>query len=156
LYRAPPSRPTTNAPLIIRHRFSPSSNENLSPCGVLEDRIMPPSTSPNQAAATTGPYALATGEAAAYRLRLLHRVYGPGTLRVLPDAGLRPGTRVADVGCGPGMVTGLLGALVGPRGQVVGIDASAAQLAKAREQLITVEDRSNVPFVGASATATGL
>jgi hypothetical protein len=31
----------------------------------------------------TGTYALATGEAAAYRLRILHDVYGPGTRRVL-------------------------------------------------------------------------
>lgn len=32
---------------------------------------------------TTAPYALATGEAAAYRLRILHAVYEPGTRRAL-------------------------------------------------------------------------
>jgi hypothetical protein len=47
-----------------------------------------------------GPYALATGEAAAYRLRILHGLYGPGTRRVLLEAGLRKGMRVADFGCG--------------------------------------------------------
>jgi hypothetical protein len=40
-------------------------------------------------APTSGPYVLATGEAAAYRLRLLHNLYEEGTRRVLHDAGLR-------------------------------------------------------------------
>jgi SAM-dependent methyltransferase len=103
----------------------------------------------------TGEYALATGESAAHRLRILHRLYGPGTLRVLLDAGLRTGMRVADLGCGVGMVTALLAELVGPKGHVVGIDASAAQLAQAREPSF-VGPRKNVRFVEASATDTGL
>jgi SAM-dependent methyltransferase len=102
----------------------------------------------------TGGYALATGEAADYRLRLLHGLYGPGTRRLLLEAGLRPGMRAADLGCGVGMVTALLAELVGPDGQVTGIDASAAQLAQASERL---QSRSpNIRFVEASATATGL
>ena len=82
----------------------------------------------------TGKYALATGEAAAYRLGILHELYGPGTRRVLLEAGLRRGMRVADLGCGVGMVTALLADLVGPEGHVVGIDSSAAQLAQAGAQ----------------------
>jgi SAM-dependent methyltransferase len=101
-----------------------------------------------------GAYALATGEAAAYRLRLLHGVYGPGTRRVLSQAGLRPGMRVADLGCGVGLVTALLADLVGPEGHVVGIDASAAQLAQARERLNAAH--TNTSLVEASATDTGL
>jgi SAM-dependent methyltransferase len=101
-----------------------------------------------------GPYALATGEAAAYRLGLLHDLYGPGTRRVLLEAGLRPEMRAADLGCGVGMVTALLAELVGPRGHVVGIDASAAQLDQARARLHL--GGSNVSFVEASATDTGL
>jgi SAM-dependent methyltransferase len=101
-----------------------------------------------------GSYVLATGEAAAYRLRLLHDLYGPGTWRVLREAGLRPGMCVADLGCGVGTVTALLAALVGFRGRVVGIDASAAQIARAREQVKTEFD--NTTFVEASATKTGL
>jgi SAM-dependent methyltransferase len=102
----------------------------------------------------TGPYVLATGEAAAYRLRLLHGLYGPGTRRVLLAAGLRPGMRVADLGCGVGTVTALLAELVGPQGRVVGIDASAAQLAQAREQLNG--NGTNIRFVEAGAAGTGL
>jgi SAM-dependent methyltransferase len=97
---------------------------------------------------------LATGEAAAYRLRILHGIYGPGTRRVLLEAGLWRGTRIADVGCGVGMVTGLLAEFVGAEGQVVGIDASAAQLAQARQRLDT--RYTNVQLIEASATSTGL
>ena len=52
-----------------------------------------------------GTYVLATGPAAAYRLHILHDLYERGTLRLLRGAGLRRGMRVADVGCGVGMVT---------------------------------------------------
>jgi SAM-dependent methyltransferase len=99
-------------------------------------------------------YALATGEAAAYRLRILHELYGPGTRRVLLESGLRSGMRVADLGCGVGMVTALLAELVGPGGQVVGIDASGAQIAQAREWMNG--SGTSVSFVEASATDTGL
>src|SRR6516165_5971267 len=102
----------------------------------------------------TGKYALATGEAAAYRLGILHELYGPGTRRVLLEAGIRRGMRVADLGCGVGMVTALLAELVGPGGHVVGIDSSGAQLAQARERLNG--NGTNVSLVEASATDTGL
>ena len=85
--------------------------------------------------APPGPYVLATGEAAAYRLRLLHGLYGPGTPHLLLEAGLRRGMRVADLGCGVGTVTALLAELVGREGHVVGIDASGAQLDQARLQV---------------------
>src|SRR3954471_11361409 len=98
-------------------------------------------------------YVLATGEAAAHRLRILHSLYGPGTRRVLQESGLRAGMRVADLGCGVGMVTETLAELVGPDGQIVGIDSSGAQLAEARERL---KGRLHISFVEANATDTGL
>jgi SAM-dependent methyltransferase len=104
--------------------------------------------------AVTGKYALATGQAAAYRLRILHELYGPGTRRVLLESGVRDGMRAADLGCGVGMVTALLAELVGSGGQVVGIDSSAAQLAQARDRLKT--GGTNFRLVEASATDTGL
>jgi SAM-dependent methyltransferase len=109
---------------------------------------------PVPANGTSGKYALATGEAADYRLRILHDLYGPGTRRVLLESGLRGGMRVADLGCGVGMVTALLAELVGARGHVVGIDASGAQLAQARRRLNG--SGTNVSFAEASATDTGL
>jgi SAM-dependent methyltransferase len=99
-------------------------------------------------------YALATGEAADYRLRILHDIYGPGTSRVLLRAGLRRGMRVADFGCGVGMVTVQLAELIGPEGHIVGVDVSGAQIAQARARLNG--HGANVSFVEASATDTDL
>ena len=101
-----------------------------------------------------GEYVLATGKAAAHRLRILHNLYGSGARRVLLQAGIQPGMRVADLGCGVGMVTALLAELVGPTGQVVGVDFSGAQIAQARE--LAPPGLSNVSFIEASATDTGL
>jgi len=50
-------------------------------------------------------------------------------------AGLRPGGRALDVGCGPLGALAVLRDIVGPGGQVVGIDASTASLAAARTVL---------------------
>src|ERR1044072_7246664 len=82
-----------------------------------------------------GEYVLATGDAAANRLRILHNVYGPGARELLLRAGIKPGMRVVDLGCGTGMTTQLLAELVGPTGKVIGVDYSAAQVKQARAQL---------------------
>lgn len=48
-------------------------------------------------------------------------------------AGILPGMRVADVGCGPGKTTAILHDMVQPGGQTVGIDFSEARIAHAEE-----------------------
>jgi SAM-dependent methyltransferase len=61
----------------------------------------------------------------------------PATLtteRFLIDAGIRPGMRVLDIGCGRGEVSFIAARLVGEHGQVVGVDREPAPLAFAREQ----------------------
>ena len=103
----------------------------------------------------SGTYVLATGEAAAHRLRILHRVYGAGTRRLLGLAGLRPGMRVADLGCGVGQVTVDLAELVGGWGHVVGVDLSRPQLVQAAAMFQRL-GLTNVTLVEASASATGL
>lgn len=52
--------------------------------------------------------------------------------RFLRWAGLRPGLAVADIGCGPGVISRLMADAVGPAGQVHGIDASDRLLDTAR------------------------
>src|SRR5277367_1980488 len=47
---------------------------------------------------------------------------------------LHSGDRVLDVGCGLGEDTRELASLVAPRGRVIGIDSSAAMVAKARQR----------------------
>jgi len=101
-----------------------------------------------------GDYVLATGDAAANRLRILHNVYGPGARALLSRAGIQPGMKVVDLGCGVGLTTQLLAELVGPTGEVIGVDYSAAQVEQARALL--PKKLSNVRFVEASATDTGL
>jgi ubiquinone/menaquinone biosynthesis C-methylase UbiE len=58
-------------------------------------------------------------------------------------AGIGPGMRVLDVGCGTGITTGALAELVGPNGHVTGLDFSAERLTTAREQY----GADNVDFV---------
>jgi SAM-dependent methyltransferase len=101
-----------------------------------------------------GEYVLATGDAAANRLRILHNIYGSGARELLLRAGIRRGMSVVDLGCGVGMTTQLLAELVGPTGKVTAVDFSAAQLEQARALL--PPKFSNVHFVEASATDTGL
>src|SRR5262249_16902114 len=68
----------------------------------------------------------------------------------LRRAGLRRGMRVADVGCGVGLVTALLAQLVGPERQVVGIHFSGAPLAQAPPRVEGAGARA--PVLEASAT----
>ena len=49
-------------------------------------------------------------------------------------AGIAPGARMADVGCGPGAVLRLLAERAGPGGQAVGVDADPDAVAMARHQ----------------------
>lgn len=68
-------------------------------------------------------------------------------------AGVVPGARIADVGCGPGAVLRLLAERAGAGGQAVGIDADPAAVAIARQQ-VTGLPQARVQ-VG-QADATGL
>jgi SAM-dependent methyltransferase len=47
-------------------------------------------------------------------------------------AGIRPGARVADIGCGPGALLPVLAAEVAPGGDVTGVDADPAAVEAAR------------------------
>jgi SAM-dependent methyltransferase len=103
----------------------------------------------------SGEYSLATGEAAVRRLTALHRVYFPAGRRVLLQAGLKPGMKVADLGCGVGVTTRSLAEMVGSAGSVTGVDMSAAQLEQGRS-LCKSAGITNANFVQASAISTGL
>jgi SAM-dependent methyltransferase len=100
-------------------------------------------------------YALATGSDAVGRLMLLHKIYSPAGRRVLLEAGLRPGMRIADFGCGVGAATRMLAEMAGPGGRVTGIDIYGAQLEEARKTCARA-GFVNTTFVKADACATGL
>ena len=68
---------------------------------------------------------------------------------LIDRAGIRPGERVLDVGCGSGSTTFAFARTVGPSGHVMGIDISAPMLARARE---VTPVGAPVEFVLADAT----
>jgi ubiquinone/menaquinone biosynthesis C-methylase UbiE len=76
------------------------------------------------------------------------RFFGQLTRNVLVEAGLSPGMRVLDVGCGPGDVTFLAASLVGPEGEVLGVDLSPAAIDVARSRAAGLP---NVRFVTGDA-----
>jgi ubiquinone/menaquinone biosynthesis C-methylase UbiE len=102
-----------------------------------------------------GEYALATGANAVRRLHVLHDVYSPAGRRVLLQAGLAPGMKVADFGCGVGVVSRMLAGMVGPSGSVTGIDVNGDQVEQARD-LCVRNGLTNTSFVEANACSTGL
>ncbi|MGH3330336.1 MAG: protein-L-isoaspartate O-methyltransferase family protein [Nocardioidaceae bacterium] len=60
----------------------------------------------------------------------------PSTVRqMLELLEVRPGQRILDVGCGSGWTTALLGALVGPTGEVVGVELVPELASWGRENL---------------------
>lgn len=79
-------------------------------------------------------YALGYSEREFRRLRLQGELFRDFTADVLRRAGIGPGMRVLDVGCGVGDVSLLAAETVGPTGFVLGIDRSAAALEVARQR----------------------
>lgn len=68
------------------------------------------------------------------RLLLQGRLHNDFTEHALRLAGLRPGMRVLDVGCGPGDVSLIAARLVGPEGAVFGVDAAPDVIGLARRR----------------------
>jgi cyclopropane fatty-acyl-phospholipid synthase-like methyltransferase len=72
------------------------------------------------------------GEEELNRLEAQGAAIAPATRMIFAEAGIRPGMRVLDLGCGAGDVTFVAADLVGPGGSVVGVDRSPDALARAR------------------------
>ncbi len=94
---------------------------------------------------TTDSYIIRGGAEGKKRLEVLARVMWPTTARLLTEAGLAPGMTCLDLGCGGGDVTLQLARLVGPRGQVIGLDMDEVKLDLAR-RTATQLGLANVQF----------
>jgi len=86
---------------------------------------------------------------------MLDDIYRPAGKRGLLKAGLKPGMRVADFGCGVGAMTRNLAGMVGPKGHATGIDLHQPQLEEAGN-LCAGCGLSNVSFWKADACDTKL
>ncbi len=90
-------------------------------------------------------YALGSTDAEHERLIRQAARLAPFTERFFRDAGIGPGQRVLDVGSGVGDVSMLAAKLVGPSGEVVGVERDARSIARARARVAEAGLR-NVSF----------
>lgn len=107
------------------------------------------------AAPVAGAYALRLSADEIERYRTMARRARAQEADLWERAGLRPGARVVDVGCGPGAMLLALAGCVGAGGAVAGVDADPEAVATARSLLRD----AGVPAVAvhhARAEATGL
>jgi SAM-dependent methyltransferase len=106
-------------------------------------------TSDSQAASATADPGYALSSSSEHEHERLSRQadwYAPFTRRLLERAGIEPGMRVLDVGCGPGDVSFLCSELVGADGSVVGVERDEQALARARQRVVEL-GHENVEFV---------
>lgn len=94
----------------------------------------------------TETYVLGHRERELRRLALQHEYWGDFTLDVLRRAGIGPGMRVLDLGSGAGDVAMTAASLVGPSGEVVGVDRSPESVAHAAARASAAE-LANIEFV---------
>lgn len=89
-----------------------------------------------RAAATeaTRSYVLGHSDHELARLEQQGEIFAEATEDVLRRAGLKPGMRVLDIGCGVGDVSLIAARIVGPAGLVLGIDRAAEALEVARRR----------------------
>lgn len=73
-------------------------------------------------------YILATGDHAAVRLKLLDRIFGPGTRELLKSLNVPTHARIAEIGCGIGLTSLWIASQLVPHGTVTAVDASREQL----------------------------
>jgi len=79
-------------------------------------------------------YVLGTHDEELLRLGLQHRVWRPKMLEAWIAAGITSGSRVLDLGCGPGYASFDLSEIVGSGGSVLGVERSARFVSFAREE----------------------
>lgn len=78
------------------------------------------------------------------------RIYGASTQRLCKRAGITDGMRVLEIGSGAGDVALTLAELVGPAGQVIGVDVNPSILDTARQRATDAGAR-NVEFIAGDA-----
>ena len=91
-------------------------------------------------------YVLGTHDAEIGRLQLQHGIWKQHVRDCWQRAGIVPGMRVVDIGCGPGFASADLAECVGAQGEVIGIERSERFIAFAAEHC-RARGVENVGFV---------
>lgn len=100
-------------------------------------------------------YSLRISETELTRYRMMASVAAAAEDGWWTEAGIVPGARVLDIGCGPGAVLVELARRIQPGGTIVGIDQGSESLEVARS-LIAEAGLDNAEVRQGDATATGL
>lgn len=100
-------------------------------------------------------YTLRLSEPERMRYRMMAAIAREEEAEAWERAGIVPGARVADVGCGPGAVLAEIGEVVGDEGTVVGVEPGQAAREAAREELDS-QGLQNVEVRNGTGEATGL
>ena len=90
-------------------------------------------------------YFLGTHDEELERLGLQHGVWRPTVLECWRRAGIRAGSRVVDIGAGPGFAAADLAEVVGPGGRVVALERSA-RFVEAGRAMLAARGHGNVEF----------
>jgi ubiquinone/menaquinone biosynthesis C-methylase UbiE len=96
-------------------------------------------------------YVLGYTDAEHVRLARQAELVGPSTERLFRMAGIGPGQRVLDLGSGAGDVSMLLAKLVGPSGEVVGVERDPHSIARATAR-VAAAGLANVSFTQSDAS----
>src|SRR6266699_5009004 len=99
----------------------------------------------NTAGSSTSEYALGYTNAEHERLIRQAERIAPITERLFRSASIGPGQRVLDLGSGVGDVAMLAAKLVGPSGEVVGVERDPGSIARARAR-VAEAGRRNMTF----------
>jgi SAM-dependent methyltransferase len=91
--------------------------------------------------------------AAIMESRLRYKLFGPG--KILAGAGVRPGTRILEVGCGTGFFTLAAARMVGEQGSLIAMDMLQASVDLV-EKRVQAAGLSNVEVIQGDALDTKL
>ena len=100
-------------------------------------------------------YVLGGSETELNRLRAQAEEYDEQARWLLDTVGIRPGSRALDVGCGPIGILRLLSEMVGPSGEVVGLEREHRFVELARYEIERL-GLQNVQVIEADALSSGL
>lgn len=92
-------------------------------------------------------YVIGVGKDDEERLSLLNELFGKTSEDLLLKAGLKPGMRVLEVGCGTGSITKWIAKKIGDNGHVTAVDNSQEQIQIAEKNC---SGSSNITFITSS------